>query len=215
MSKTIHFLFTLFVFFPFFLSSQFQNDSLSKLSYIENNNAISKFYFKLEDLNKDSLFTVNVLHIGDSHIQPNNFTGKIRELLQKKYGNAGRGLIFPYQFASTLGPKDYTFSSTTTWKNSWIIHQNKKFPIGLAGIGVCSSKNEGSFECRLGSDTLPNNFSKYTLFYSFLSQEGEVKNKLFRNTKKYIYSKEFDTLSGFSTSLQNRIHFDFKIIIFL
>ena len=87
MSKTIHFLFTLFVFFPFFLSSQFQNDSLSKLSYIENSNAISKFYFKLEDLNKDSLFTVNVLHIGDSHIQPNNFTGKIRELLQKKYGN--------------------------------------------------------------------------------------------------------------------------------
>ena len=108
---TRYFLFIVFV-HPVFLFSQIQIDTLSKINTIENKIGISKFYLKLDKLQMDSVSKVKILHIGDSHIQPNNFTGKIRELLQLKYGNGGRGMVFPYQLAGTLGPKDYSFKST-------------------------------------------------------------------------------------------------------
>lgn len=206
---TRYFLFIVFV-HPVFLFSQIQLDTLSKVNAIENNIGISKFYLKLDKLQMDSVSKVKILHIGDSHIQPNNFTGKIRELLQLKYGNGGRGIVFPYQLAGTLGPKDYSFKSTISWKNSWIVHSQKKFPIGLAGIGVCASKNEGSFECLLGSDTLPNYLSNYTLFYSFTESQGEIRNNLLNYSKRKHSINGFDTLQGSFTTLQNKVKFTFK-----
>ncbi len=206
---TRYFLFIVFV-HPVFLFSQIQIDTLSKINTIENNIGISKFYLKLDKLQMDSVSKVKILHIGDSHIQPNNFTGKIRELLQLKYGNGGRGMVFPYQLAGTLGPKDYSFKSTISWKNSWIVHSRKKFPIGLAGIGICASKNEGSLECLLGSDTLPNYLSNYTLFYSFTGSQGEIRNNLLNYSKRKHSINGFDTLQGNFTTLQSNVKFTFK-----
>ena len=44
---------------------------------------------------------VNVLQIGDSHTAGDHFSGRLRELFQEKFGNAGRGMMpagypFPY-----------------------------------------------------------------------------------------------------------------------
>ncbi|WP_025836809.1 hypothetical protein [Porphyromonas cangingivalis] len=44
---------------------------------------------------------VEVIHLGDSHTQSGYLTQVIRERLQAKYGDAGRGWLTPYKMART------------------------------------------------------------------------------------------------------------------
>lgn len=103
-----------------------------------------------------------ILHIGDSHLQPNNLSGMTRYQLQKVYGNAGRGLVFPYTLAKTNGPKDFQFSSSCTWTSSWITKPSTQ-AIGLTGISIKSNASAGSIKWATGSDTL-----------SYPAQSGKV-----------------------------------------
>ncbi len=59
--------------------------------------------------------TVSVVHIGDSHIQAEIGTSVTRDLLQLRFGNAGRGLVAPLRLSGTNQPHDYSFRSTRTW----------------------------------------------------------------------------------------------------
>ena len=94
-----------------------------------------------------------ILHIGDSHLQPNNLSGMTRYQLQKELGNAGRGLIFPYGLAKTNGPKDFTFTSNIAWTSSWITKPNSQ-AIGLTGISIQSTATSGYMKWATGKDTL-------------------------------------------------------------
>lgn len=96
---------------------------------------------------------VAFLHLGDSHLQPNNLSGMTRYLLQKEIGNAGRGLIFPYVLAKTNGPKDFFFTSDITWKSAWITQQTDQ-TIGLTGISIQSNSTKGNMSWSTGKDTL-------------------------------------------------------------
>ena len=58
----------------------------------------------MDSLKNGSLKKVKILQIGDSHIQPDNFSGETRRKLQSQYGNGGRGLVFPY----TLGKNKWS-----------------------------------------------------------------------------------------------------------
>ncbi|MDX5347767.1 MAG: hypothetical protein LPK19_11025, partial [Hymenobacteraceae bacterium] len=68
---------------------------------------LQDFYYKLLDLQETGSEVVSVVHIGDSHIQADLFSGRVRQELHKYYGNAGRGLIFPYKVARTNEPWSY------------------------------------------------------------------------------------------------------------
>jgi lysophospholipase L1-like esterase len=105
------------------------------------------------ELSKNGLYQFEILHIGDSHLQPNNLSGITRFNLQLENGNAGRGLIFPYNLAKTNGPKDYKFTSNTNWSNNWIIYP-KKNPIGLTGISISSEDTKGQIKWKTGKDSL-------------------------------------------------------------
>jgi len=94
-----------------------------------------------------------ILHIGDSHLQPNNLSGMTRYQLQKEFGNAGRGLIFPYGLAKTNGPKDFSFTSNIAWTSSWITKPNLQ-TIGLTGISIQSNATSGYIQWATGKDTL-------------------------------------------------------------
>lgn len=79
----------------------FQNDAKT----------LKPFYEKLLELRSGVRDRVSVYQIGDSHIQSGYFPGTARASLQKYYGNAGRGLIFPLRLAGTNQPDDYKISS--------------------------------------------------------------------------------------------------------
>lgn len=75
--------------------------------------ALTDFYRKLLELRAGRREQVVIYQIGDSHIQSGFFSGTARSALQKYFGNAGRGLIFPHKLAGTNQPDDYQISSNS------------------------------------------------------------------------------------------------------
>ncbi|MCB5287468.1 MAG: GDSL-type esterase/lipase family protein [Candidatus Cloacimonetes bacterium] len=75
--------------------------------------ALTDFYRKLLELRAGKRKQVVIYQIGDSHIQSGFFSGTARSALQKYFGNAGRGLIFPHKLAKTNQPDDYQISSNS------------------------------------------------------------------------------------------------------
>lgn len=80
--------------------------------------------------------TVNILQIGDSHIQ----AGFIPEQMRKDFssfiapGCGGRGLVFPYRIAKTNNPADYFVKFTGKWESCRNVELTKSCSLGLTGI---------------------------------------------------------------------------------
>ncbi|OYQ37652.1 peptidoglycan-binding protein [Flavobacterium cyanobacteriorum] len=108
---------------------------------ITNTSAMKLFFEKLYLLEEQKAGKVNIVHIGDSHIQADLFTKRIRETLQKRFGNAGAGFTFPHRLARTNGGHYVRFTSNTEWESRRIIHPSNGIEIGLSGIALSSDTN--------------------------------------------------------------------------
>ena len=137
-------------------STQVASDSLVELDTLEvaipdnrfqNTNAIAGFYRKLAELESKKDRKVNIVQIGDSHIQADLFSHKTRLDLQARFGNGGRGFAFPHRLAGTNGSSDYKFSSNVKW-SGWrnINSVNPDYPVGLSGIGLITSASDFAIE---------------------------------------------------------------------
>ena len=71
-----------------------------------------RFYRKLDALRDGKKSTVNVVQIGDSHLETGQLPGVIRRRIQKVFGNAGRGFIYPYRIAEGYDPIDMRINSS-------------------------------------------------------------------------------------------------------
>lgn len=94
-----------------------------------------------------------IVHIGDSHIQADWFSGRLRTLLQQQYGNAGKGLVFPYRQIKTNGPEGYSAVARAGFTADKIIRCKTACNVGIAaynahlpvgGEVVFSLKNDSS-----------------------------------------------------------------------
>lgn len=94
---------------------------------------LENFYGKLRALRTDRTGVVTIVHIGDSHIQADFMTAVVRERLQGLFGNAGRGLVFPYQLVKTNGPVDYRSYSNTVWRYERNASRVITLPMGISG----------------------------------------------------------------------------------
>jgi len=103
---------------------------------IYNAKVLKSFFQKLEENEDQKNQKINIVHIGDSHIQGDLMTNEIRKNLQQKFGNAGRGLVFPYQLAKTNGSYNERFKSNRVWESYRNIYPFKNNPVGLSGIGL-------------------------------------------------------------------------------
>ncbi len=122
---------------------------------VQNSNGITNFLTKLSELQKTKIGKINIVHIGDSHIQADLMTDKIRKLFQTNFGNAGRGFVFPHSLAHTNGSWDIHFSSKQNWDSYRNIYPVKDYKVGLSGIALVnkykefdielSTKEEGNF----------------------------------------------------------------------
>ena len=78
-----------------------------------------------------------LVHIGDSHIQPDIMTAQVRNRMQDRWGNGGRGLIPAFYLAKTNEPTDYVLKSSTRVSDySRILSRNWTTDIGLTGVAV-------------------------------------------------------------------------------
>lgn len=104
-----------------------------------NAEALSVFFDKLKGLENNVNRTVSVVHIGDSHIQADFFSGKVRQRLQTRFGNAGRGFVFPYKIAKSGGALDIRFRYTGAWQYCNIMSNAATCNLGVAGFTVTAT----------------------------------------------------------------------------
>jgi LysM repeat protein len=103
------------------------NLSLNKLRLIKEGN--------------DTVFTI--MHLGDSHIQGDHFSGEIRKSLHSTFGNAGQGILFPYSLSKSYGPRGIKISPLGTWTGTNIMNYKSSEKISATGY-VCSTKSSSA-----------------------------------------------------------------------
>jgi len=95
------------------------------------------FYQHLDSMLNDGC-RLNILHIGGSHVQAGDLSGKIRENFAR-FGEttiADRGLIFPFKVLKSNGPLNYYVSYTGDWGRSRCVSQEPDVALGLSGAAA-------------------------------------------------------------------------------
>jgi LysM repeat protein len=135
-------------------------------NFIEQAEFLQAFHQRLRDLENRKSAQVRILHIGDSHIQADLFTGWLRFLLQKRFGEAGRGLVFPYRQAGSYNPQDLKTEANGHFEGRKSTFQQTEIPLGVCGMGLRTYDSNFELELRVlnryGVDT---RFNSVTLFH--------------------------------------------------
>ena len=129
---------------------------------ISNNSGLDSFYQKLHSLKAGGGRTVSIVHIGDSHIQADFLTAVVRNGLQDFFGNAGRGLVFPYQLAQSNTPDDVYSSSPVRWQFNRIAHPEISIGYGMSGYSIKTSAASASLQLSVRGMARP--FTRVRLF---------------------------------------------------
>ena len=112
-----------------------------------------------------TLMKLSVLHIGDSHIQGGMLSEALRQTLQSKYGNGGRGLIAPLKLAGTNQPADYSFTSANrAWKATKLTSHKRREGASLTGISVAFASP--ALSLNIGVNNIDDSFSSFTLLHA-------------------------------------------------
>ena len=98
--------------------------------------ALRPVFKKLKAIEQGKKQQLRIVHLGDSHVQADLFSGELRALLQRQFGAAGRGLAFPYRVAGTHGPFDLKAETDVSWSSRRRIFQKEAPPIGVSGMGL-------------------------------------------------------------------------------
>ena len=99
---------------------------------------LAAFHAALGDLEAGKRRTVNILHLGDSHIALDHMTGVLRGDWTRVYGDAGRGLPpgSPYRY---YAPQGYKVLMTGPWDVASSLKVDAKGPFGISGYRISSS----------------------------------------------------------------------------
>jgi lysophospholipase L1-like esterase len=129
--------------------------------------ALKSFFRKMKEMKEGKRKNVVIVHLGDSHLQADFFSGWVRQRLQEDYGNGGRGLIFPYHVAGSNEPNNYRSSSTGDWQGRRCVMINPSdIPTGVAGFGLRTMDSTASIKMNIkDGDKLDYSFDKITLLH--------------------------------------------------
>ena len=133
---------------------------------ITNSEYLGDVFEKFYQLKKGTLQQINLIQIGDSHIQADFLSGTIRQNIQRDFGNAGRGLIVPGRVAHTNEAFNIVTSSTSKWDSKRCVFPDQPLPIGIGGITISTLLPNVSLRIKtLNYPELNYGFDRLTLFY--------------------------------------------------
>ena len=115
---------------------------------ISNRNYLNDFFKKLESQKKFNDKKINILHIGDSHLQADYITHTTRVSLQKIFGNAGRGFIAPLKISKSNEPFNYQTTSNKTWKSTRCVSSKQLQTIGLSGMSIKTNDKSATIQIK-------------------------------------------------------------------
>lgn len=165
---------------------------------LENRAHLEPFFQKLYIQRTQGGQKVSVVHIGDSHILGNYLTHEMRARMQRQFGDAGRGFIFPYKLADSYGPRDYLVESPcrTHWRGSNCqADLSATTPFGLSGYCLETANPACNLTVRL-RDTATSEtrlFTKVTIFQrkTPVSFAIDVRDEASNQTAQLFWEDEF------------------------
>ena len=145
-------------------------------NYIEWNDStsINDFFKKLK---RTQTHKLKVLHIGDSHVQADIFTGYIRNELQKILGDGGRGFVFPYAAAATHAAYDYKTTCKGKWEFSRNVQPYPAYDMGITGATIHTEDSTASFKLVFPSWALKDNNNVLKIYCKRASDSYNLKLK--------------------------------------
>ncbi len=127
---------------------------------------LNHFKYTVKQLLDGNIKNVNIVHIGDSHVQADILTANIRKNLQKIYGNAGYGVVFPYKIAKTNGASAYDFSYSGNWSVTRITNIDIPSSMGLCGYTAKCNAPASKLNFKLHATAIDNySFNKIDVLY--------------------------------------------------
>lgn len=107
------------------------------------------FFSGLDSLRAGKDTVLNIVHLGDSHIQAGYYSGEMMHLLHAAFGNAGRGWIAPLKLSRSNEAPDYFIKSVIrSWNVGRITQREsrRRAPVGLGGVGIQSVSPSINFD---------------------------------------------------------------------
>jgi hypothetical protein len=100
---------------------------------IEFSHHLADVHTKLYQLQhgRDSNFVV--VHIGDSHIQLDHFSGAIRSNMHRVFGDCGEGILFPYSTCKSFGPRNLESKAIGKWVCNTVCNNTLCDELGVTG----------------------------------------------------------------------------------
>lgn len=132
---------------------------------IQNATHLDDFYESLYQQRTAGDRKVNIIHIGDSHIQADYLTHSVRKNFQEQFGNAGRGLVVPARVAGTNEAYNIQTSSTVPWKAKRCVHPDQPLPVGIGGITINTDQPGARLYLYMNDLWLDYSFNSVTLFF--------------------------------------------------
>jgi lysophospholipase L1-like esterase len=143
-----------------------------------------------------------VLHLGDSHLQNENLTNKIRTLMQKELGDGGIGLVQPFSIVNTYDARFYRSSHTGSWSYAKSFQNSPKLPLGVRGMTARTEDSSATFKIKFNKPvSLANNMltlfcsSSDSSFVPILFADSTCVEQLHKNGE----IREFKLPKGFSS----------------
>jgi len=146
----------------------FINYDINKIIFFKDSTNYNKLYDLFNNLILKGEGQIKILHIGDSHIQADYFSGHLRYLFQTYFqGNAGRGMVFPYRMARSNNPFNYSCDYTGKWETCRNIEYGKLCDLGILGISATTYDSVSSIKIKFDEKNyLKYDFNKFKIFYN-------------------------------------------------
>lgn len=144
---------------------------------IENREYLNPVFEKMHTQRVQGGKKISVVHIGDSHILGDFLTREVRERMQREFGDAGRGLIFPYKLAQSNGPRDFLAETNTRWIGASCQRDlSPETNFGAAGFKLSTTNPAAALTFRLRDTATAESslFTKITVFQRKTALEYDI-----------------------------------------
>jgi len=141
---------------------------------------------------------VNIVHIGDSHIQADILTHRTRTMLQKTFGNGGRGFIFPYRLLRSNSPLNVRIRKGGEWAGCRSTRMRDQCNFGITGASAATFDSSAFVMINPNRfDDMDYSFDRMKLFHYRTPHDFELR---FRNSDSGLIETDIQPLAK-TTSL--------------